>query len=66
MMKKDLVYRMEKFVNGSSFMTISDYASFMNFSITSAKRKLYGLERVEGKYYFIPDIADMMIRRVEI
>jgi len=66
MMKKDLVYRMEKFVNGSSFMTLSDYASFMNFSISSAQRRLYGLERVDGKYYFIPDIAEMMIRRVEI
>lgn len=54
---------MEKFVNGASFITNEQFMGFMGISRSTAQRKLRGFERVDGKYYFIPDVVEELLRQ---
>ena len=56
---RDLVRDMRRHCDGASFITISQLAAYMDQShAQSVKHKyLRGLDAVEGKYFWIPDVA---------
>lgn len=63
MTKTELVNDLKRSCGGSGFITrkqVSDY--FGNACPKSIDRYLRGLERVNEKYFFIPDVADNIIR----
>ena len=53
---------MERHVNGASFITASQFQKYMGISRSTAERKLRSLEKVDGKYYFIPDVVAKMMK----
>lgn len=63
MTKKDLIADMKHFVGGSSFITISGIANYVGVkSHHSVDKYVDGLQRINGRRFFIPDVADQMIR----
>lgn len=54
---------MEQCANGASFITGEQFMRFLGVSRSTAQRKLRSLERIDGKYYFIPDVVDEMMRQ---
>lgn len=65
MKKQDLIRKMEEASGTKGFITASQFAQFMGCTnISKCKYKfLSGLDRVEGKYYFIPDVAAVLMDR---
>ncbi|MGI6721094.1 MAG: hypothetical protein ACOX4I_00835 [Anaerovoracaceae bacterium] len=64
---KSLISRMKAATKGGGdFITVGEYSSWRGVDRSTGRRKLkdMGLEKVEGKYYFIPDIAKIMIREL--
>jgi len=53
---------MERYVGGASFITGEQFMGYFGVSRSTAQRKLRGLERIDGKYYFIPDVVDELLR----
>lgn len=64
MTKKELETDMRRFVgNDGGFITISGIANYLGVrSHHSVDKYVIGLDRLNGKYYFIPDVADSMLR----
>lgn len=63
MTRKDLISDMKQTVGGSGFITISGIAKYIGVrSHHSVDKYVDGLERINGKYYFIPDVADRMVQ----
>ena len=63
MTKKELVADMKQTVGGGGFITLSGIASYIGVkSHHSVDKYVIGLDRINGKYYFIPDVADSMLR----
>lgn len=64
MNKRELEADMRRFVgNDGGFITISGIANYIGVkSHHSVDKYVNGLERINGKYYFIPDVADQMMR----
>lgn len=63
MTKKELVADMKQSVNGSSFIIQADLMKYLGVgSHHTVEKYLDGLERINGRYYFIPDIAESMLR----
>ena len=64
MNKCELEADMRRFVgNNGGFITISGIANYIGVkSHHSVDKYVNGLERINGKYYFIPDVADSMLR----
>lgn len=63
MTKKELVADMKKHVDGASFITITGLQKYMGVrSHHSVNRYITGLERINSRYYFIPDVADSILR----
>ena len=64
MNKRELEADMRRFVgNNGGFITISGIANYIGVkSHHSVDKYVNGLERINGKYYFIPDVADSMLR----
>ena len=61
MNRLELQRSLERFTGGASFVTVAQFQKYMGVSRSTAQRKLKSLERVDGKYYFIPDVvAEMM------
>ena len=50
--------------SGSPFITQTSFAHFLGVSRGTAKKYLDGLDAIDGKYYFIPDVADRLMSRV--
>lgn len=67
MKKQDLIRKMEEASGTKGFITASQFARFMGLNnISKCKYKyLSGLDRVEGKYYFIPDVAAVLMSRTD-
>ena len=65
MEKKEVRRSMERYVNGASFITSEEFKGFLNVSRSTAQRKLAGLERIDGKYYYIPDVVEMLFDRIK-
>lgn len=65
MNKQELVRKMEQASKAQGFITASQFARFMGCTnISKCKNKyLSNLERVDGKYYFIPDVAAVLMSR---
>ena len=62
MTKKDLVADMKKHVDGASFITLTGLQKYMGVrSHHSVDRYITGLERINNRYYFIPDVADSIL-----
>ena len=63
MTKKDLIADMKQTVGGGGFITLSGIAAYVGVkSHHSVDKYVNGLERINKKYYFIPDVADQMIK----
>ncbi len=67
MKKQDLIRKMEQAAETQGFITASQFARFMGCTnISKCKYKyLSGLDRVDGKYYFIPDVAAVLMSRMD-
>ena len=66
MNKKDVIAEMKKETKGAIFITQAVLAKCMNMQSRRAKRYLVGLESVDGKYYFIPDVAEALKKRTTV
>ena len=66
MNKQEIVRKFEQATEGQSFITASQFARLMGCSnVDKCKNKfLSNLERVDKKYYFIPDVAKALMDRV--
>lgn len=64
MTRRDLIADMKAFVpDGGGFITLSGIAKYIGVrSHHSVDKYVVGLERINGKYYFIPDVADRMVQ----
>lgn len=58
-MKKALISH----AHGAQFITQKQVADFMGVSRDTARRKLHELDAIDGKYYFIPEVADELMKR---
>lgn len=64
--RAELIRDMKQF-SKSSFITKRKLADYMNISDTQYVQKYVAdLERVDGKYYFIPDVATVMKSRAVV
>lgn len=63
MKKQDLIRKLEQASEAKGFITASQFARFMGrTNVTKCRDKyLADLPRVDKKYYFIPDVADMLM-----
>lgn len=65
MLKSEIAKDMQK-ATGSSFITRSGLQKYMGCKdVKTVDKYLDGLERVSGKYYFIPDVAESLKRHAE-
>ncbi len=67
MNKQELIREMKKSSESEGFITAAKVAKFLGVTnVSQCKYKyLSGLERVDGKYYFIPDVANVLMSRVD-
>lgn len=66
-MDKQTLIRDMKQACKSSFITRNGLAQYMGIkNPQNVDQYLYGLERVNGKYYFIPDVAQVLKARCTI
>ena len=65
MKKSEVVQSLQKAAKSDGFITATRFAQFMGCTnISKCKDKyLSNLEKVEGKYYFIPDVAEALMSR---
>ena len=63
MTKQELVRDIERLYGRRSFITRKEFAELMGINPKNIGDRLDGLMKVEGKYYFIPDVADRLIQR---
>ncbi len=64
MTKQEVIRALEKVSDSQGFVTATQFAKFMGIktSTYAEKRFLSDLECVDGKYYFIPDIATAIMK----
>lgn len=63
MQKREMVNAMEK-TAGSLFVTKKKVAEWFGISDPhNVSKYLYGLEAIDGKYYFIPEVAEALKAR---
>lgn len=61
MKRSDLISDMKQYVGGGGFITRQGLANYLGIKDPhSIDRHLNGLERVNRKYYFIPDVVDAL------
>ncbi len=65
MVKQEIVRRFEKETRGQAFVTAAQFAGLMGMKDQGYAKRTYlkGLEAVDGKYYFIPDVAKKLMER---
>ncbi len=63
--KKTLQRSLEQHANGASFVTQKQVADFLGVSRDTARRKLQTLQSVDGKYYFVPEVAQTIFNSVQ-
>ena len=62
--KQSIIRSLQKYNNGAGVITVSEFARFLGISDRHAKKKLAGLPTFENKYYFVPDVADLIIKGI--
>lgn len=66
-MDKQALIKDMKATFGSAFITRNGLSQYMGIkNPQNVDQYLYGLERVNGKYYFIPDVAQVLKARCTI
>lgn len=66
MNKQELIREIKKTSNSEGFITASQFARFIGVSnVSQCKYKyLSGLDKVDDKYYFIPDVATVLMNHI--
>jgi hypothetical protein len=66
MNKQELIREIKKSSESEGFITASQFARFIGVSnVSQCKYKyLSGLDKVDGKYYFIPDVAAALMNHI--
>lgn len=66
--KQELIRELQKVGESQVFMTASQFAKCMGIKDTyyAKRRYLSELERVSGKYYFIPDVARVILNNRDL
>ena len=63
-MNKQEIVRTFRSITGAVFITRKQLADLMGMKDPhGVDRYLKGLERIDNKYYFIPDVAEVLISR---
>lgn len=60
--RQGIVRALKEHTGGASVITTAQFARFLGVSHQRAKVKLSGLPAFEKKYYFLPDVADLLIK----
>lgn len=65
---QELIRDMRRHTGGAGMITVAEFAAFMAQTNHDRVKKKYliGLEAVDGKYYYIPDVARAIYERREI
>ena len=65
MKKQEIIQGLPKTAKAEGFITATKFAQYMGCTNISKCRDKYlaDLERVEEKYYFIPDVAEVLMSR---
>ena len=63
MTKQQLERNIERLYGRRSFITRTEFAELLGISPKNIGNRLDGLERIDGKYYFVPDIAQRLMDR---
>ena len=65
MEKQEVIRKMQQSAGGAMFITLSDFAKFMGLKDSHKVKQKYllNLDRIEGKLYFIPDVATELMKR---
>jgi hypothetical protein len=68
MTRQELIKDIKQSVgDGRGFITLSDIAKYIGVkSHHSVDKYVNGLDRINGKYYFIPDVADSILRTGDV
>lgn len=67
MQKNELVEAMKPYANGAAVITRQELAHFLGIcNPAHVDHYLNGLQRISGKYYFIPDVADVLLENVSV
>ncbi len=62
MTKQDYIKSMRSSVGGAYFITVTELCAAIGMKKTdSVKKYVTGLPRLNGKYYFIPEVAEKMM-----
>ncbi len=64
MERQQVIRDMKSHCKGASFITQKEFAEFMGCSLSTAKRKLKGLDKVDRKYYFIRDVVSALEKSI--
>ena len=59
--RQQIIRDMQAHCRGASFITQKEFAGFLGCSLSTAKRKLKDLEKVDKKYYYIRDVVQSML-----
>ena len=63
MLKKDLVNDMRRYVSGGGFITKKELTEYLGRKDQHYVEKFVNhLERIDGRLYFIPDVADSLLK----
>ena len=61
MKRSDLIADMRRFVGGGGFITRKSLADYLGYKDPHCVDKyLIGLDKVGGRYFFIPDVATVL------
>lgn len=71
MNKQELLRDMKQATKGASFMSVEEFARYKGVHPNTAGKQLKGLEymqeeRGKRKYYFVGDLADMILRTLRV
>lgn len=63
MTKQDIIRRFERETQGQAFITATQMAKLLGVTDTYKVKKKYlsGLEAINGKLYFIPEVAEKLM-----
>ena len=65
MTKKDIVYALSS-GGKQSFITMTQVAQKMGCSERTVRRRLEGVNAIDGKYFFVPEVAENFSKRLGV
>lgn len=66
MNKQDIVKSLRKQANGADFVTKAQVSRTLGIDRHTAARYLEGLDRIDGKLYFVGDVAARILQRLGV